>query len=241
MEVLKGALLAHTGELGSMQNRGIPRIWPSKGDDFTNEGFCLDWLSEVKPSVRQPPPPRSSIPRKRTGRTEPQETLPTPTASSQSTHTTEQTITTRTAEQTTPALVHTPHFSISQIPTPALAQPTSAFELKTPRPDAFIAFSTQSLVKALRPIPRLFLNDLQTNGELLSDPVYQGSGLCFPFLIVEAKSGATGGNLFQAQNQAAVSGACAVNILKSLEMLYAESCGSGSPTPEVAQQHHARQ
>lgn len=68
----------------------------------------------------------------------------------------------------------------------------------------------------------------------------QGLGLCFPFLIVEAKSGATGGNLFQAQNQAAVSGASAINILKSLEKLYVECCGSGSPSPEAAQQHHAR-
>jgi hypothetical protein len=43
--------------------------------------------------------------------------------------------------------------------------------------------------------------------------------LRFPFLIVEAKACATGGNLYQAQNQAAVSGSAALQILKSVSDL----------------------
>lgn len=38
----------------------------------------------------------------------------------------------------------------------------------------------------------------------------------FPFLIVEGKSYATGKTIFEAQNQAAVSGACALKILHDL-------------------------
>jgi hypothetical protein len=39
----------------------------------------------------------------------------------------------------------------------------------------------------------------------------------FPFLVVESKGGAAGGNMIWAQNQAAVDGACALNILGDLQ------------------------
>ncbi|KKK18783.1 hypothetical protein ARAM_005820, partial [Aspergillus rambellii] len=48
---------------------------------------------------------------------------------------------------------------------------------------------------------------MQDISTLISDPHVTPLGLRFPFLIVEAKAGATGGNLYQAQNQAAVDGA----------------------------------
>lgn len=38
--------------------------------------------------------------------------------------------------------------------------------------------------------------------------------LRFPFFMIEAKSAAPGGNLYQAQNQAAVSGSVALRILE---------------------------
>ena len=60
------------------------------------------------------------------------------------------------------------------------------------------------------------MKDLQDTGELISDPGVTPLSLRFPFLLVEAKSGATGGKLYQAQNQAAVGGASAVNIQKAL-------------------------
>lgn len=80
-------------------------------------------------------------------------------------------------------------------------------------------------------LPRLFFNDLQSNGDLTSDPTAQGSALCFPFFIAEAKSGATGGNMFQAQNQAAVSGAMAINILRGLQKSYGDAGFSDDDLP----------
>ena len=69
---------------------------------------------------------------------------------------------------------------------------------------------------------KYLLNDLQETRELVSDPGLTPLKLRFPFFLVEAKSGATGGNLYQAQNQAAVGGASAIEILKAL---YQESEG----------------
>lgn len=70
---------------------------------------------------------------------------------------------------------------------------------------------------------RSFLLDLQDTSSLISDPHITPLGLRFPFLIVEAKAAATGGNLYQAQNQAAVSGSTALQILKSMSDLNQES------------------
>jgi hypothetical protein len=63
---------------------------------------------------------------------------------------------------------------------------------------------------------RRFLYDLQDTSTLISDPQLTPLGLRFPFLVVEANAGATGGNLYQAQNQAAVGGSTAFQIFKSL-------------------------
>jgi len=63
---------------------------------------------------------------------------------------------------------------------------------------------------------RYFLKDLQEEGILISDPGVTALSLRFPFFVVEAKSGATGGNLYQAQNQCSVSGASALKIFGSI-------------------------
>ncbi|KKK19563.1 hypothetical protein AOCH_004596 [Aspergillus ochraceoroseus] len=60
------------------------------------------------------------------------------------------------------------------------------------------------------------LNDLEETLDIISDPGATPLNLRFPFFLVEAKSGATGGNLYQAQNRAAVAGASAIEILKAL-------------------------
>src|SRR5450759_4415233 len=60
------------------------------------------------------------------------------------------------------------------------------------------------------------LADLQACGTLISDPcTSEPSGLRFPFLVVEAKSGGSS-TLVEAENQAAVSGACSLGILRTL-------------------------
>jgi hypothetical protein len=103
-------------------------------------------------------------------------------------------------------------------------QPIPIFKLKDPRPDICVGLSDDYLAKALEPskgrsTARSFLYDLQDTSTVISDPHLTPLGLRFPFLIVEAKAGATGGNLYQAQNQAAVGGSRAVQIFETLSDL----------------------
>ncbi|OJJ68046.1 hypothetical protein ASPBRDRAFT_47562 [Aspergillus brasiliensis CBS 101740] len=94
------------------------------------------------------------------------------------------------------------------------------FFLKNPRPDICVGIADESLANALRSRQvanaKYLLNDLQEFRRLISDPGVTPLYLRFPFFLVEAKSGATGGNLYQAQNQAAVGGASAIGMLKQL-------------------------
>ncbi|KAB8278784.1 hypothetical protein BDV30DRAFT_100690 [Aspergillus minisclerotigenes] len=98
------------------------------------------------------------------------------------------------------------------------------FELKDPRPDICVGLSDDSLADALRStkdrhIAQSLLLDIQDTSTLISDPHVTPLGLRFPFLIVEARAGTTEGNLYQAQNQAAVGGSTALLILKGLSGL----------------------
>ncbi|KAK1147847.1 hypothetical protein N8T08_000360 [Aspergillus melleus] len=100
----------------------------------------------------------------------------------------------------------------------------NTFSLKTPRPDVSVGIADASLESVLRPArgdnARFFLNDLQDTEALISDPGLTRLHLRFPFFVIETKSGAAGGNLYQAQNQAAVSGASAINILRGVAELH---------------------
>ena len=58
---------------------------------------------------------------------------------------------------------------------------------------------------------------LQDDCRVLSKPHQAQIGLHFPFLIVESKGSAAGGNMIGAQNQAVVDGAGALNILGDLQ------------------------
>ncbi|PYI02925.1 hypothetical protein BO78DRAFT_210713 [Aspergillus sclerotiicarbonarius CBS 121057] len=99
------------------------------------------------------------------------------------------------------------------------------FKLKDPRPDICVGLSSESISDALEPTrgrsaAQNLLVDLQETSTLTSDPHVAPMRLRFPFLVVETKSGATGGNLYQAQNQAAVSGSIALRIFQSLADLH---------------------
>ncbi|KAL4935258.1 hypothetical protein BDV06DRAFT_234484 [Aspergillus oleicola] len=115
---------------------------------------------------------------------------------------------------------------ISESPFPLPTIPV--FKLKDPRPDIYVGLLDESIIIALEPrkglnAARSFLLDLQDTSSLISDPHVTPLGLRFPFLIVEAKAAATGGNLYQAQNQAAVSSSTALQILKNMSDLNQES------------------
>ncbi|PYH99754.1 hypothetical protein BO71DRAFT_313111 [Aspergillus ellipticus CBS 707.79] len=151
-----------------------------------------DWREDLKPPVYNP---RTTIPRKRNQSHRPLE------------------------EGVTPDSLHgSPH------PLQATEKTVPLFKLKDPRPDICVGLSDDSLWNALEPkkdrtVARNFLFDLQNTSSLISDPHVIPLGLRFPFLIIEAKSAATGGNLYQAQNQAAVGGSTAIRILKSLSAI----------------------
>lgn len=84
--------------------------------------------------------------------------------------------------------------------------------LMTPKPDIVLGLARRSFTE----VHQLLLGELQDDGQLLSDPQLMQLGLQFPFLLVEAKGLTTGGNMMAAENQAAVGGACAINILRRL-------------------------
>lgn len=126
------------------------------------------------------------------------------------------------------------------MPPPSL-QP-DLFLIKTPRPDISIGLRNAVLVKALQSegLNKLeaknLLEKLQdikarncSEPALCSKPTPRALDIRFPFLPVESKAYATGNPVFDAQNQAAVSGACALNILHNLDKL-ARSADSGSPS-----------
>ncbi|PLB50076.1 hypothetical protein P170DRAFT_380442, partial [Aspergillus steynii IBT 23096] len=128
------------------------------------------------------------------------------------------------------------------------AATTPVFSLEDPRPAICVGLSDESLAGALesqkgRVVARNLLFDLQDTSNLISDPHVTSLGLRFPFLIVETKAGATGGNLYQAQNQAAVGGSTALQIFRNLvdlcdaQLLDRESQGDTDrlgPTPALS-------
>jgi len=96
---------------------------------------------------------------------------------------------------------------------------------------------TQAFISSKGPDDaRYFLKDLQEEGILISDPGVTALSLRFPFFIVETKSSATGGNLYQAQSQSSVSGASALNILGSIEELHSRN-NPGTSTDRSEQEH----
>lgn len=83
-----------------------------------------------------------------------------------------------------------------------------------PKPDICVGLSHTSFSK----LQGRILWDLQDNNRVLSEPHQSAIGLHFPFVILEAKGLVIGSNMVGAQNQAAVDGACALNILRDLKL-----------------------
>ncbi|GMF78308.1 unnamed protein product [Aspergillus oryzae] len=95
--------------------------------------------------------------------------------------------------------------------------------LENPRPNISVGLSDIALAENLQSRQvndaKYLLIDLQDNRQLISDPGVTPLNLHFPFLVFEVKSASTGGNLYQAQNQSAVGGASAIEILRALYKL----------------------
>ncbi|MCJ1338860.1 hypothetical protein MMC09_004149 [Bachmanniomyces sp. S44760] len=120
---------------------------------------------------------------------------------------------------------HSPDTSLSTMPAP-VAPSRSKQVVKTPRPDFTIGLHHSTMSEALmkrglsESMADGFLEDLQCEGKLYSDPTQDFLNVRFPILVIEGKAYATGRTAFEAQNQAAVSGACMVNLLRQLTDLY---------------------
>lgn len=115
-------------------------------------------------------------------------------------------------QPTASVLPNTPIFSMPST-APSDISSESSNGLSTPKPDIALGLAHTSFT----PIQKNVLMLLQDNCCVLSEPHQAQIGLRFPFLVIESKGGAAGGNLIGAQNQAAVDGACALNILADLQ------------------------
>ncbi|KAL8670465.1 MAG: hypothetical protein Q9168_005005 [Polycauliona sp. 1 TL-2023] len=132
--------------------------------------------------------------------------------------------------QQTDQSVSSPDASQSEMPPPPVPslQPQSIQDaaIKTPRPDFTCGFRTSTVTNALqeRGLSELrahsFLEALQLESKLYSNPTQQSLKVRFPILVLEGKAYATGKTLFEAENQAAVSGSAMLILQRQLEVLH---------------------
>ena len=119
-----------------------------------------------------------------------------------------------------------PNTSQSTMPPPAAPSQSKQDAVKTPRPDFTIGLRHSTISNALmkRGLSKFkaddFLKVLQRERKLCSDPTQNFLNVRFPILVIEGKAYATGKTVFEAQNQAAVSGGCMVNLRQQLTDLF---------------------
>lgn len=181
--------MVHFTHLNILQSRGLTLF------------YLLDWRSDIKPKVHVPALSRPSVP----GRLLCNQTRPGESERSQRSIKLESSSPIPSAQLAGAPILH------RDTTLSVLSEPTLSFWLKGSRPEIYLGLSDRALAVALHSAGitnvDFLLNDLQDTSELISDPGVTPLSLRYPFLLVEAKSGATGGNLYQAQNQAAVGGA----------------------------------
>lgn len=107
------------------------------------------------------------------------------------------------------------------------------YHISTPKPDITVGLAHTAFVQ----LHQRRLVDHQASSSILSDPHAADMGIRFPFLVVEAKGLSLSGSLISGQNQAAISGACMLTILKDLNHQAAWNTSSepdlGFHTPDV--------
>ena len=108
----------------------------------------------------------------------------------------------------------------------ALPQSRQDGAVKTPCPNFTIGVRHSTVADALieRGLSELkadiFLKFLQREGRLCSDPTLDYLDVRFPILVIEGKAYAIGKTVFEAENQAAVSGSYMINLQKELIGLF---------------------
>ena len=102
--------------------------------------------------------------------------------------------------------------------------------VKTPRPDITVAPKLSNLVELLKARglregePEDFLKILQYQQAFRFNPFQPIVPICFPPLVVEGKSYSTGKTVFEAQNQAAVSGAYMTDMQHNVAKFTQSTC-----------------
>jgi hypothetical protein len=126
-----------------------------------------------------------------------------------------------------------PDTSQSDMPPPPTLPKQDTSPVKTPRPDITVGLRHSTVIEALKAQglgqneADEFLDYLQSRQILCSNPAQQALPIRFPPIVVEGKSYATGKPVFEAQNQASVSGSCMTNLQHKLADL-AASASRGS-------------
>ncbi|KAI4216688.1 MAG: hypothetical protein LQ351_001177 [Letrouitia transgressa] len=220
---------AHSGELVSASD---------SEDDSVREK--AEWREELKPQPPQPlfsadflrdPPPANEVsdePRKRQQLPNDKSPLPNPSQAEPP-----------DVSNTMTPPAEPPHISNTMTP-PAepphehkTMPPLACSSIKTPRPDVSIGIDMTGVTSRLASrlgtteanalLPWL-QNETKPSGKrteplLISVPALQASNLAFAFAAGEGKAYSTGRPVFEAQNQAAVAGACALKIQLDLQCL----------------------
>ena len=130
----------------------------------------------------------------------------------------------------------TPDGSASTMPPPPCPPKQDAGGVKTPCPDITIGLHHEIVAAKLESVgvPKPYADDLmkslQDEKVLISCPAQSALLLRFPPLVLEGKSYATGKTLYEAQNQAAVSG----SMMLVLQNQLSELAGSYSPKSPLA-------
>ena len=141
-----------------------------------------------------------------------------------------------TGNASTPLTTHSQGSSTMPPPAPDPEKEEDRSPVKTPHPDLSMGIDLEALISALssqdldEDKATDFIEWLQTEmvqhkpdgplePMLLLVPASRALDLAFPFAVVEGKAYSTGKQIFEAENQAAVSIACAHNLLHCLDRM----------------------
>ena len=125
------------------------------------------------------------------------------------------------------------------MPPPAPPPKKDIFAVKSPRPNITIGPRVTNLIKKLkaRGLGEIeavdFLNHLEYQQALRISPLQYPVPMCFLLFVVEGKSYSDGKTVFEAQNQAAVSGACMTDLQHDVAKFTESTCHGSYQSKEL--------
>lgn len=234
----------------SVGENDFVKIFHDALDSMSFNNLCLrtnaDWQEQLKPKIQHSRFNVGSLRSKAPCQQQQVDDAPAPPPAKRQQQTAGQTYISpepSMANGFNPAQASGPQKS-NNMPPPATI-PEKEGTIKTPRPDISIGIKLRALASALSSQDldeveaELFLKDLQGEKEsrepdgpeelmLISVPAPRASDLVFPFAVLEGKAYMTGKQISEAENQAAVSGACALKIQLRLDELVKRATAESS-------------